>query len=218
MKVVNKKVGELIPYKNNQKIHTDEQVERIADSILEFGMIQPLVIDKEGTIVIGHGRYEACALLNHKTVPCVVVDDLSEKQIKTLRIADNRLNESEWNVELLKNEIMGDLVDIELLGFTNDEIDDLLSDNSIFDESEDEDELLEDDKEIPKMERRLNEHNDYIVYVFRNSMDFSRIVHELKLRKVDSSLTPKTKNIGVGRVLDGKKLLELIDATKNNSK
>ena len=104
-------VDKLIPYENNAKIHTKEQVQKIANSIKEFGFTQPLVIGKDKNIIIGHGRLEASKLLGMDKVPCLLVDDLTETQIKMLRIADNKLNESEWDDDLLKEEIEG-LIDI----------------------------------------------------------------------------------------------------------
>jgi len=104
---------EIKPYKNNAKKHSKKQIEAIAKSIKEFGMHQPIVVDTKGVIIIGHGRYEACKLLGIE--PKVVVADLPAKKAAAYRLADNKLNESKWDVDLVLEELklLGkDLVDI----------------------------------------------------------------------------------------------------------
>jgi len=98
-------------YHQNNKEHDDIQVERIANSIKEFWFVQPIVIDSENVIVIGHWRYLAAKRLWMTEVPTLMVDNLDEKQIKKLRILDNKLNESEWDLVNLKLELddLGDL-------------------------------------------------------------------------------------------------------------
>lgn len=104
-------VGDLKPYEKNAKKHPDEQVEHIANSIKEFGFRQPIVIDKNNIVVIGHGRLLAAQKLNLSEVPCVRADDLTEAQINALRLADNKTNESAWDFALLDAE----LEDLELV-------------------------------------------------------------------------------------------------------
>ena len=98
-------VDALKPYSRNAKKHPDEQVEHIANSIREFGFRQPLVIDRDGVLVIGHGRLLAAKKLGLKTVPCVRADDLTDEQVKALRLADNKLNESGWDFATLEEEL-----------------------------------------------------------------------------------------------------------------
>ena len=105
MEIVNKKLNELSPYKYNNKIHTEEQIERIANSIKEFGFRQPIVCDEKGEIIIWHGRYAAAKKLGLETVPCEVVKNLSVEQIRKLRILDNKLNESDRDIGNLKLEL-----------------------------------------------------------------------------------------------------------------
>jgi len=106
-------VDALKPYEKNAKKHPAEQVEHIANSIREFGFRQPLVIDKDNVLVIGHGRLLAAKKLGLDTVPCVRADDLTEEQIKALRLADNKTNESEWDFDLLGGEL-DDIFDIDM--------------------------------------------------------------------------------------------------------
>lgn len=109
--------GKLKPYGKNAKQHPPEQVEHIANSIREFGFRQPLVIDKDGVIVIGHGRLLAAKRLELEKVPCVRADDLTEEQIKALRLADNKTNESEWDFSLLEAELDELKLDFDMAGF-----------------------------------------------------------------------------------------------------
>lgn len=109
-------VGSLKPYEKNAKRHPADQVEHIANSIREFGFRQPLVIDKDNVLVIGHGRLLAAKKLRLDTVPCVRADDLTDEQIKALRLADNKTNESEWDFDLLGGEL-DDIFDIDMEQF-----------------------------------------------------------------------------------------------------
>lgn len=105
MKTVDMKVADLIPYEFNNKVHDSEQVNRIANSIKEFWFTQPLVIDQNNVVIIGHGRLLAAKKLGMETVPVVKIENLTETQIKKLRILDNKLNESERDEENLHLEL-----------------------------------------------------------------------------------------------------------------
>lgn len=109
-------VKQLHEYSRNAKKHPAEQVEHIANSIREFGFRQPLVIDKDNVLVIGHGRLLAATKLGLDSVPCVRADDLTDEQIKALRLADNKTNESEWDFDLLGGEL-DDIFDIDMSEF-----------------------------------------------------------------------------------------------------
>lgn len=108
------------PYDKNAKKHPTAQVEQIAASIKEFGFNQPIVIDAQGIIIVGHGRYEAAKALGLAMVPIVQVD-LTEEQAKAYRLADNKLNESEWDMNLVIEELKGLSMNmIDLTGFDRD--------------------------------------------------------------------------------------------------
>ena len=94
----------ITPYIKNAKLHPKKQVEKVAASIKEFGFNQPIVIDKQGVIIVGHGRFEAAKLLGMTDVPVIEVD-LTEEQAKAYRLADNKLNESEWDMKLAVDEL-----------------------------------------------------------------------------------------------------------------
>ena len=113
-------INKLIPYKNNTKIHTDEQVEKLAKSIEKFGFIKPIIIDSEYNVLCGHGGLLASKKLGLKEVPVLFIDNLSDVEKKAYIIADNKLAESEWDKELLKielNELNVSGFDLSLTGF-----------------------------------------------------------------------------------------------------
>lgn len=110
------KVAKIKPYKKNAKKHPDEQVKRIARSLEEFGWQQPLVVDKDNVLIIGHGRLAAAKKLGLKEVPVVTADNLTEEQVKALRLADNKTAESEWDVDLMHLEL-GSIPTIDMKDF-----------------------------------------------------------------------------------------------------
>ncbi len=148
--VVYRKTTDLIPYVNNSRTHSDEQVTQVASSIKEFGFTNPLLIDEQGGIIAGHGRIMAANKLGLEQVPTITLVGLSEAQRKAYVIADNKLAlNSGWDNELLSLEIaqLGDMgFDIDLLGFDADELAELELDVDVLPDG-DEDEVpdLQDD-------------------------------------------------------------------------
>ncbi len=98
-------IERLKPYDQNVKVHDKKQVEKIAASIREFGWTQPIVVDKEGMIIAGHGRRLAAIELKMARVPVAVRDDLSPEQVRALRLADNRVAEGSIDTELFRKEL-----------------------------------------------------------------------------------------------------------------
>ena len=105
MNIKNIEVKDLIPYEKNTKKHDDVQINNVAESIKQYGFVQPLVVDKDNVVVIGHCRLLAAKKLKMQEVPCVCVDDLTEEQVKALRIVDNKSNESPWDFDFLADEL-----------------------------------------------------------------------------------------------------------------
>ena len=99
------RLSEIKPYKKNAKKHDETQIKNVMKSIEEFGVVQPIVVDKNNTIIIGHCRYEAMKRLGYDELQedWVKVVDLSEEEAEKLRLLDNKLNESEWDLDLLKD-------------------------------------------------------------------------------------------------------------------
>lgn len=124
-------ISTLIPYINNARTHSDEQVGQIAASIKEFGFNNPILVDKNQGIIAGHGRVLAAKKLGLAVVPAIELSHLSDAQRKAYILADNKLAlNAGWDEELLKLELL-DLqsldFDLDLLGFSDDELGDLLA-------------------------------------------------------------------------------------------
>jgi DNA modification methylase len=131
MKIEIRKLSEVKPYPNNPRVN-DPAVDAVAASIREFGFRQPIVVDEEGVIVVGNTRYKAAVKLGLETVPVHVATGLTAAQIKAYRIADNQTATlADWNEDLLTQELM-ELqsmdFDVDLLGFSTDELSQLLAD------------------------------------------------------------------------------------------
>ena len=107
MNVINKRLDAIVPYAANAKKHDKRQINNVAESIRQYGFIQPIVIDRNGVIVIGHCRALEAQKLGMEEVPCVCVDDLTPEQVNALRLVDNKSNESDWDFDLLANELPG---------------------------------------------------------------------------------------------------------------
>lgn len=151
-------INKIKPYLRNAKKHPEEQVERIAESIKEFGFAQPLVVDKNNVLIIGHGRLEASKKLGYGKVPVVRLDQLSDEQIKALRLADNRTNESEWDMPLLNEELSGIFeIDMEKFGFNLD----------FMDEDEEIESKEEDDRD-PSCQHNVFENQDRMQFACNN--------------------------------------------------
>lgn len=100
-----KDIASVKPYARNAKKHNETQIANVAESIKQFGWQQPIVCDADGVIIIGHCRLLAAKKLGLKKVPVKTVDNLSEEQVKKLRALDNKLNESDWDFDLLAEDI-----------------------------------------------------------------------------------------------------------------
>lgn len=125
-KIVYKNPSDLIPYANNARTHSDEQILQIASSIKEFGFNNPVLLDKDNGIIAGHGRVEAAKKLGLDSIPTICLDHLSDNQRRAYILADNRIAlNSGWDIDLLNVELT-DLnqngVDLNLLGFSHDEL------------------------------------------------------------------------------------------------
>lgn len=155
----------LIPYPNNPKEHPEEQINDIASSIKEFGFTQPMVVDEEDQVIIGHGRLQAAKKLGIDTVPVIRRQDLSEAQAKALRLADNKVAESGWEEEKLEVELeqLEEYdYDITETGYSDEEISDILDEEAeVVDDGTDageEAESIEDPETVRGEIIRLGDH------------------------------------------------------------
>nr|DAH42992.1 MAG TPA: ParB protein [Caudoviricetes sp.] len=107
MEITKRRLEDIVPYAGNAKKHDKRQISNVAESIKQYGFVQPIVIDRDGVIVIGHCRSLAAKKLGMEEVPCVCVDDLTPEQVNALRLVDNKSNESDWDFDLLADELPG---------------------------------------------------------------------------------------------------------------
>lgn len=152
--IVMKSIHDLIPYANNARIHSEEQIAKIASSILDFGFTNPVLIDSQHGIIAGHGRVLGAKKLGLDEVPVVILDHLTPEQKKAYIIADNKLAEQAgWDEELLALELnaLRELdVDLEKIGFSAEELEELYS--SLYEKENLSDDLIE--EEIPDREEK----------------------------------------------------------------
>jgi len=118
--LINKKPIDLLPYERNSRVHSDEQINQICNSIKEWGFTAPILIDEDDTVLAGHARLEASKKLELETVPCMVAKNWTDEQKRAYVIADNKLAEnSNWDMGMYFSELkeMNDLgFDLSLVG------------------------------------------------------------------------------------------------------
>jgi len=121
IEIIYRNASDLIPYANNSRTHSDDQINQVASSIKEFGFTNPVLIDEQGGIIAGHGRVMAAKKLGLAEVPTITLGGLTKAQLKAYVIADNQLAlNSGWDMNALKLEIetLSEMdFDIDLLGF-----------------------------------------------------------------------------------------------------
>ena len=149
MKIKSIETNKILPYINNPRKNLN--IDKVASSIKEFGFQQPIVIDRNNIIIVGHTRFEAAKKLGLKEVPLQIAD-LDENKAKAYRIADNRLNQdADWDNELLGvelNNLLSKDFNLEPIGFSEDELNDILLKDK---------EGLVDEDEIPELSKDSEE-------------------------------------------------------------
>lgn len=197
MEVKKVSIDKIKPYANNPRNNNDG-VDAVAESIKEFGWQQPIVVDKDNVIIVGHTRFKAAKKLGLNEVPVAVADKLTDEQVKAYRLADNKTGElTDWNDKLLQSELDG-ITNIDMADFG-------------FDFEKDEDEDLSVEPQYP-VSNHLGLENNYIVLKFETDIDWLQAQTFFNLEKVRWNKHSKKPHIGVGRVIDGanviKQLLE----------
>lgn len=105
METIKLKISDIKPYERNAKKHDDTQIKNVMESIRQFGFVQPVVVDKNNVLIIGHCRFMAAKRLKMDEIDAVIAGNLSEEQVDKLRLLDNKLNESEWDFDLLAEDV-----------------------------------------------------------------------------------------------------------------
>jgi len=145
--IIELEIDEIRPYKDNPRVNKDA-ITVVKNSLSKFGWQQPLVLDKNNEIVVGHTRYYAAIELGMKKIPCLIADDLNDEKIKAYRIMDNKSSEyASWNYGLLTKEMQDILesggLDLTFTGFSNNEIDNMIDDINV---------ELEDESSVARMD------------------------------------------------------------------
>ena len=213
-KIENVATGALVPYARNAKKHDESQVAKIAGSIREFGFNNPVLIDADNGIIAGHGRVMAAQKLGLDSVPCLRLSHLSETQKRAYIIADNKLAEigGGWDEAMLQQEVkmlFDEGVDLEGLGFTDAETDDLLNAEAIIDEVE---EKIEREQSL-----QVEPEQEYIVVLAKDLNEWDEMVAYFQLKKVRRGGYKEGSEfdaIGTERVLS----FERIKNARSNSK
>ena len=188
MKVENWDISKVKPYAKNPR-KNDGAVEATANSIKEFGWQQPIVVDNDGVIIVGHTRLKAAKKLKLKQVPVTIAENLTDEQVKAYRLADNKTGElAVWDKTLQAE--LDDISDIDMAIFG-------------FDPE------VEDEKDTPlepevEFTTELLEKNNYVVLTFDNDVDWLQAQTLLGLKTVKSlDSKPNFEKKGIGRVVDG---------------
>ena len=196
----------LKPNPANPNRHSAHQIQLLASIIQEQGWRNPITVSKRsGLVVRGHGRLESALLIGCEVVPVDEQNYETEAEELADLLADNRLAElaelDEGELKRLLKTIQESdpSFDLELTGFMDDEIRKLFEDEDPADDLE----------TIPRMECQAFEHHDYLVFMFHDLRDWMQVLQLMGVHEVDYSITRTTKKIGIGRVLYGKRLLEL---------
>lgn len=199
--------GTLKPNPANPNRHSAHQIQLLAAIIQEQGWRAPITVSKRsGLIVRGHGRLEAALLMGCDRVPVDEQDYANEAEELADLLADNRLSElAELDEGDLKKVIerlreADPSFDVELTGFMEDEI------AKLFADAANEDAL----ETIPRMECQAFEHHDYLVFMFHDLRDWMLALQGMGVIEVDYSISRTSQRIGIGRVLNGKRLLNLL--------
>ncbi|MBU3666873.1 MAG: hypothetical protein FGM15_13500, partial [Chthoniobacterales bacterium] len=197
----------LKPNPANPNRHSAHQIQILAAIIQEQGWRAPITVSKRsGLIVRGHGRLEAALLMGCDKVPVDEQDYANDAEELADLLADNRLSElAELDEADLKKVIeklreADPSFDVELTGFMEDEIAKLFAEEDVEDALE----------TIPRMECQAFEHHDYLVFMFHDLRDWMLALQGMGVVEVDYSISRTSKRIGIGRVLNGKRLLQLL--------
>lgn len=200
-------IEKLVPYEKNAKKHEDASVEKLARSIKEFGWDQPIVVDADGVIIKGHGRRLAAIKLGMKKVPVIVRDDLTKEQADALRLSDNQVVSTDYDMSLIQEELrrLAEFdIDLEAIGFDEREIQFATEDLAEMDDDlfvENVGEAVEKQKEE---NARAAEEADDIAAPVADALGFKRvtIAQSRQIRDFMTRIEAKTGKSGADAFID----------------
>ena len=198
-------IEKLIPYVNNARTHSTEQINKIRASLREFGFVNPVIIDKDYNIIAGHGRVAAAKAEGIKEVPCVLVDYLTPAQKKAYILADNRMAlDAGWDEEMLKTELesLKEMdFDLSLTGFETEEVENYLIDEENVDEVKEDnydvDQALQEPTFVKKGDLFILGKHRLICGDSTNQNDYDMLLGD---EKVDLIMTDPPYNVNYGAI------------------
>ena len=192
-----RKIESLIPYENNAKVHSDQQIGLLVESIREFGFNDPIAVWHDDEVIEGHGRLLAVMEMDDiEQVPIIRLDELSDEQRRAYMLVHNKLTmNTDFDLDVL-NEELEDISEFEMANFG--------FDLQTFIEEETE---QEEKGEVPFTEEMLLMHN-YIVLYFDNEFDWLVAQEKFGLKEVKDLIPRRGQPTGIGRVINGKEVLE----------
>jgi len=207
MELQTRKVSDLIPYINNSRTHSEEQINQIIGSIKEFGFTNPILLEEENGIIAGHGRLMAVQKMGWSEVPCVTIKGLTKTQIKALNIADNQIAlNAGWDLDKLKLEVKGldeEDFNLDTLGFSKNQIDDFLFEEVVG---------LTDENEVPEVKEAKSKEGDIFILGNHRIICGDGTIQEntdkvLNGNKIDMVFTDPPYNIDYKGVKDDRKII-----------
>lgn len=195
--VVNRKVDDLVPYDNNARVHSDEQINQIVNSIEQFGFTAPIIIDEDNMILAGHGRFTAARKMGLENVPCIALKHLTLEQKRAYVIADNRIAENaQWNKELLALELTElDIAEFDLgvLGFSDKELAKLMPG---------EDTIMEDMPDLPEGEKSEYQQMTFTLHNTQAEIVKAAMAVAKKIKPFDKTLNTNSNGNAISRVCE----------------
>lgn len=191
----------------NPRVHTEAQFRKLVRSIEEFPEMlttRPIILDETGMILGGNFRVKAVKAAGYIDVPAIRKKDWSEEKKMEFIYKDN-INSGEWDYKAFPDIIWDNFI--------------AWGGQPVFMKREQVAEIKQTKEELPNMPIQFNEHHDYIVFLFENQNDWLAMLTKMNIGKMLDSLSPKRKKLGLGRVVDGRKLLEIMKnhEAKNSS-
>lgn len=194
LRITELRTDALTPYARNSRTHSNEQIRQIADSIQEFGFVNPVLIDENCSIIAGHGRVLAALLLERRTVPTIILEGLSDEQRRAYVIADNKIAQNAgWDENMLRLELQDLQIEeypLEVIGLSVDEISEVLYVGNRMEQNEDDLDQSEEWVGMPEFDNADLRPWKVIRVGFASAADM-----EAFAEKIGQPVTEKTRSI-----------------------
>lgn len=193
-------LNEIVPYAGNAKEHPEWQVDQLVSSIEKFGNCDPIAVwhNQRGQleVVEGHGRLMALEKLGYEEAPVIFLDHLTDEQRRAYTLVHNKLTmNTDFDGPVLALELMNISMDMSEFGFETESDEDKAAKSAGR------------DYPLADMDIKAFEHHDYLVFVFSNELDWVNVLNKFDVKRLDYGYNG-TKKVGLGRVIDGQRLIE----------